>query len=91
MYLINFFRFWKQEKQTQEIDKSILSKERQEYLEKAINMNEYITDLDEFCKKVNVFIAEKEWLNQRYEYCMQLLDDEIIENQQEKLILKNNV
>jgi hypothetical protein len=67
-------------------DISLLSKEKQEYLSKAVNINEYVKETNSFCAKVDEYVSQKQWLYRRYERVMSTLEDEIVEAQKQKII-----
>lgn len=66
-------------------DISTLSKDKQEYLAKAVNMDEYVKEVNLFCAKVDEYATQKQWLYRRYEYALSQLEDELVEAQSQKI------
>lgn len=60
-------------------DQSSLSKERQEYVSKAVDIEQYLKESDAFNKRVDAYVSEKQWLNSRYEYAIETVDELITE------------
>lgn len=55
------------------------------YLDKAIDMEKYLKESEDFNKRVNVYVTEKQWLNRRYEDTIENIEDLITEQFYEKL------
>lgn len=64
-----------------------MSVERQEYLKNAVNVESFLNDLDTFCKKVDAYWSEKQWLSKRYEELIALTEDGITGRTTEKIFL----
>jgi hypothetical protein len=60
------------------LDKSILAPDQREFLEKAINLQEYVDGYDEFSKKAYSYVLRKKEAIKKQEFCSQLLDDAIL-------------
>lgn len=70
---------------TEVIDASVLSKERQEYLAKAVNREEYIRQQEKFGKKVLFYSKKKEFIERRIEFCQRHLEEKLTELTIEKV------
>lgn len=59
------------------MEPSILSAERREYIEQAINIPDFLKQHDAFCDRANFYIRRKEWATIKYNNCKNRLDDAI--------------
>lgn len=78
------FRLVRQEKV---YDSSILSQERREYIAKAVNVADYLKDLEDYKRHALFYMKRKEWLRMRMEYTQEQLEDKLARKTIEDLSL----
>lgn len=71
------FRLVQQEKV---YDSSILSQERREYIEKAVDVADYLKDLEDYKRQALFYMKRKEWLRMRIEFMQEQLEDKLARN-----------
>ncbi|CAG9799101.1 unnamed protein product [Chironomus riparius] len=80
--------FWSKEPDSLD-DNLFVSKEQQEYLEKAVNVNEYLRDSTKLCNQIERYIMKKEWYLENYEYLIKSIQDKAIDEEiDQKTVLK---
>ena len=73
----NRFRLAKTDKPV--YDSSILSTERRDFLNYAIDSKAYLEGYENFTKHVLYYVKKKEWMQKRVQYAQQLVDDAILD------------
>jgi len=67
-----------------------LSKEQQEYLEKAVDVDEYLSDSINLCNQIERYILKKEWYLERNEHLVRSIHDNAVENEiSHRMILRD--
>lgn len=74
----NNFRLVQKEKVA--YDSSILSQERRDYLDQAINIPKYLQQHEAYSKSVLFYVKQKEWTQKRLQYAQEQLDDSVTDS-----------
>lgn len=57
----------------------MISEDRQDYLNQAVDEQIYLNNFDEFQKRVTRYIMRKEWINKRLDYFQEQIDEKMME------------
>lgn len=62
-------------------EKSYLTQDQQDYLSKAINMDEYYKFKDQLADKLCIYTLKKQKYLEFYKYCTELMEETIVEKE----------